>query len=419
MTRSLRVLVGLCAALGLLLAVPNLKRVFPDRASGRIARYRSLDAWLDAHALPQDRVLVPEPAARHFRARTVVPAPAGADTQALMDLLRDEHPAYCLAFKSLAWDGVRAQVWFRDRYHPVQRSEDAADGSAPLTLFLYRPTRFDRGVSLPLALAFVDDAGTRVDLEAVRVSSSRIVPGEPLAVTLTWGPPEPDDLPLEVALHLRERVNARIWTRVRGDVPRRHFVLTPPETVPEGTYALDVALYHPSGQPLRAVTPESQSRTGPQTLATLTHPPDVSLESPDPDFPIRASLGDAIDLVGYDVPAWVSPGETFRVALYWHAVREPADDYMVFVHVLDGEGQLLAQSDGKPVYWTYPTDVWQGGEIVRDVHVMTLDPEIVRQDAQVRVGMVASGSGIRLPITRASGERVPNGALPLHILRVR
>ncbi len=247
------------------------------------------------------------------------------------------------------------------------------------------------------------------------------MPGEPIAVTLFWSPPRPDALPARVVLQLHARDGGRSWARTQGGVPHPSYTLTPPESAPEGAYTLDLALYQPNGRPLRPVTPESDSRAGSEfhTLADLTHPPDVSREAPDPDVPIRAALGDAIELVGYDIPDWVSPGETFRIALYWRAVQPPPDDYTVFVHVLDDEMQMLAQGDGKPVYGFHPTEAWQAGEVIRDVHVMTLDPGIVRQNARVQVGMYAADSGERLPVTLASGEAAPQRALRLHTLRVR
>lgn len=414
-----RTFAGLILVLALLLAVPPLIRMWRFRSAGRRALYEDVAAYLGDASLPTDRIAVPEGARGHFRALDTRPIPTHLDASELTALLKTERPAYCLALNSIAWDEVRAQPWFRDHYQPVYTGRDAYDTVTPLTLYLYRPTPFDRGPWIPQDLVFTDGGAVAVELEAVRVSETRIVPGEPLYVTLRWGPRRPDDPPVNVALQIWDRADGALWDLAVGDRGQDEYVLTPPDDAPVGRYTLDAVLTLPNGQPLRPTGADEGSIRSSVSLVTLRHPPDVSREPMEPDHSLRADFGTRISLRGYDLPAWSPPGGAVRIALYWHARQTPTDDIKVFVHVQDGDGRLLAQSDGKPVYWFYPTVAWQAGETIRDVHVLALPASASRDNAQVYVGMYRVADGVRLPIAGAPEGRADNGRLHLGELRIR
>jgi hypothetical protein len=53
-------------------------------------------------------------------------------------------------------------------------------------------------------------------------------------------------------------------------------------------------------------------------------------------------------VMGYDMSE-ARAGEPTVLRLYWQAENATADDYHVFVHVLDSEGALVAQADGTPL----------------------------------------------------------------------
>jgi len=78
--------------------------------------------------------------------------------------------------------------------------------------------------------------------------------------------------------------------------------------------------------------------------------------------------------------------------LRWQALRKPPADYTVFVHVLDARGQVIEQSDSPPQAGTYPTSLWDAGEIVQDVHQMTVPP-----GATLEVGLYTQPDVQRLP----------------------
>lgn len=87
----------------------------------------------------------------------------------------------------------------------------------------------------------------------------------------------------------------------------------------------------------------------------------------DPRTPSGASLGrGALTLDGYAHPAEVAAGATLPLALYWKANQPLPADYTVFVHLVDAQGNKLAQRDTPPLDGARPTTTWQPGELLRD-----------------------------------------------------
>lgn len=69
------------------------------------------------------------------------------------------------------------------------------------------------------------------------------------------------------------------------------------------------------------------------------------------DDMIFAELGDQIRLTGYHTNIPVSDlkaGETVTVDLGWQAVKPIGESYIVFLHVTDGTGNIVAQQDALP-----------------------------------------------------------------------
>ena len=70
-------------------------------------------------------------------------------------------------------------------------------------------------------------------------------------------------------------------------------------------------------------------------------------------YPIQhAATGQlgTIRLIGYDLAEESSrPGDMLPFHLYWQATAATEADYQVFNHLLDGEGNLVAQADGPPL----------------------------------------------------------------------
>jgi hypothetical protein len=384
--------------------------------------YRELAAWLEDNALPDESVGVQEPEAwARLTGLPLVALPADGAAAVLLESLAELRPDYCVALRSVSWEGVQASPWFRERYRRVASAAAVDDPLAPLTLYRYHPSPFETGETLLLGLTLQDEAVGHIAMDSVQLSSQRLESGEPVYVSLTLSGDVRESLRVEWLL--RDSVSGRVWLRdahgepgglptdawpVRGTVTERHIV-APPDDLPPGDYALELAFTRPNLAPFAE----------PVWVATLLRPPDVSRTPLSPDHPLDIAVGNAITLAGYDAPQRLPPGDTLRVALYWQVQDVVVEDLKVFVHLFSSEGTLVAQSDVVPVGWAYPTTAWQPGETVRDVHVISLDGELPRGDYRVVVGMYDPVTGERLALRDAGGLPIADDAAELFVLRVR
>lgn len=116
-----------------------------------------------------------------------------------------------------------------------------------------------------------------------------------------------------------------------------------------------------------------------------------------------AQFGDAINLRHLDA---TQLGErTLLVTLVWEAEVIPPASYVAFVHVLDEDGNLIAQHDGIPVTGFRPTPSWQPGERVVDEHWIELPLPVTGLDrATVSTGLYRPEDVTRLDRSDGSGE---------------
>jgi hypothetical protein len=95
-----------------------------------------------------------------------------------------------------------------------------------------------------------------------------------------------------------------------------------------------------------------------------------------PEHVVGATLDGSLTLVGHNMePSEPGPGQELEVSLYWRVEEELSQDYHTYVHVLDKDGQTVAQSDHRPGQEYYPSSLWQPGEILLDVHVLPIPAE--------------------------------------------
>jgi hypothetical protein len=129
---------------------------------------------------------------------------------------------------------------------------------------------------------------------------------------------------------------------------------------------------------------------------------------------LRASLGDGVMLLGYDLSAEeIDPGDSLRLILYWQATGDIGRDYKVFTHLADGQDRIWGQKDSQPVNGLYPTSHWQPGRVIRDIYDIAVPEDTPAGQYGFFVGMYAPDSGERLPALGANGQRLPADRIPL------
>jgi hypothetical protein len=222
-------------------------------------------------------------------------------------------------------------------------------------------------------------------------------PGDPLLLTLFWQAPGPaPGMPERLTLQLRDAAGDEVaaWQvpPVRADYPpsawtpgllRGQQQLRLPATLPDGELQFWL-----EEVPLGALAVTAPPRT---------------FEEPDYAAPVDATLGESARLAGYSlapaggIEALAETDASLRVRLVWQALAEMATSYRVFVHLVDGEGDLVAQADGEPADWTRPTTGWAPGEYIVDEHVLRLPDALPPGPLSLRVGLYEAATGTRLP----------------------
>lgn len=104
-----------------------------------------------------------------------------------------------------------------------------------------------------------------------------------------------------------------------------------------------------------------------------------------------------LSLIGYDLNAdEVQTGGTLAFTLYWQASRPAHRPYTVFTHLVDADGELVAQEDHWPVAGQWPPTCWRQGEIVADPYRMALPASLPSGHYSLLVGMYDDADGTRL-----------------------
>lgn len=117
-----------------------------------------------------------------------------------------------------------------------------------------------------------------------------------------------------------------------------------------------------------------------------------------------ASLGPLARLVGYDLDTRRAyPGGRVPVTLYWQVLAEFPAGYQIFTH-LEGDSGPVAQSDGVPVCWSYPTDTWRPGQIIADQHALSLAPDLQPGSYPLTVGFYLADTFERLDLLDEAGN---------------
>jgi 4-amino-4-deoxy-L-arabinose transferase-like glycosyltransferase len=156
-----------------------------------------------------------------------------------------------------------------------------------------------------------------------------------------------------------------------------------------------------------------------RSYAVAYHLPARDASVPQPPHPAGAILGGAAELLGYSVDAErVAPGSSLHLTLHWRVLAPLDRDYTVFTHLLGGHnpatnGPVWAGHDGQPVSGRYATTAWQPGEVILDVHPLSLPSDAPPGQYRIEVGLYDLATMARLPAVDVDGERLPDDAVIL------
>ncbi len=235
------------------------------------------------------------------------------------------------------------------------------------------------------------DAATRV-----------IVPGAPLDLTIYWHAIRwPHHYTgVKMYVHLLDDQN-RMWGQVDrkpiedkpglvrwplGVMHTERFAIPVPADAPPGRYAVEVGAY-----PVLTTRNLPLTEAGGRPLERLLIGPFKIPLPPTGERPQRElnrTFGARIVLWGFDLSAReVRSGEMLVVRLYWQTVKDMDEDYTVFVHLAGEDGRPLAQCDSQPRGGSYPTSIWESGEVIADDCALAVPPAIAPGTYHLLVGL--------------------------------
>jgi 4-amino-4-deoxy-L-arabinose transferase-like glycosyltransferase len=262
----------------------------------------------------------------------------------------------------------------------------------------------------------------QVRLLGMEVSPDEIQAGDTVDVTLYW---EAQSSP---PAHLRAVV--QIWTIGGRFLGQRDATpageVYPPDLWLPGDVVRDVYRVRVNEDGPAMCRVAVRVLTSDELLGEVSSPAVLRLTGPalssdGVEYPLEYTFDGKIELIGYSLPNGPpsSASESLAIVFYWHALTEIDEDYTVFLHLLnedrDGaDSGLVGQSDGPPFDNDYPTSYWLPGQILGDVHVLSLDGARPA-NVYLLVGLYRLADGMRLPIHTATGERIPDDAIKLDI----
>jgi hypothetical protein len=116
-------------------------------------------------------------------------------------------------------------------------------------------------------------------------------------------------------------------------------------------------------------------------------------------------FGHAVELLGYQVESPIKAGKPLNMKTYWKATGALPKFLTVFVHVMDQNGQIVAQLDRESVL----ADTLQPGDVFMQLHSIDLPADLPPGSYRLALGLYASDSGQRLPLYEVDalrGDRV-------------
>ena len=111
-----------------------------------------------------------------------------------------------------------------------------------------------------------------------------------------------------------------------------------------------------------------------------------------PPRPLSVDFAAPIRMTGYDLR---KTGETWEVNLWWETSEPLPVDYLVFVHLIGPDGELVAQHDRIAGADAYPTSRWAPGTKLRDRFFLHV-PDGACPGCTLRVGLYTDQG--RLPL---------------------
>lgn len=309
-----------------------------------------------------------------------------------------------------------------------------------LALFLFKEAFIDPHTSwfrkhspLPTVLGAQHAAqinlGDQVRFLGYDLADDAVRQGEDLRLVLYWQAQQPLEKQYSAFAHLDAPPHYTTWAGSDnlnpGGIPtsrwaptlytRDEHTISIPTDVPPVAYLLQVGLYDKVTGKRLPVLSEGGQFAGDsiplQTVHVLRAQPIHVGRLPHRDGSL---LGGKIELLGYELKEEpMRAGGVLALNLYWQAKGKVEESYIVFAHLLDGQGNIQGQQDGVPVEGMYPTSSWLAGQVVEDRHRIPIVATAPAGSYRLAVGMYRLDSLERLEAVDSEGNSWPENQIVL------
>lgn len=127
-------------------------------------------------------------------------------------------------------------------------------------------------------------------------------------------------------------------------------------------------------------------------------------------IPLKVNLANVITLESAELRQnTFRPGDIIAVTLRWRSIRATPTNYVVFVHLIGPQGNLVSQEDIEPFT---PTSAWSPGMGIADPHQVAIPAICPPGRYQLRTGMYPQGQpAARLPVVDPGETTVESNSI--------
>jgi hypothetical protein len=111
--------------------------------------------------------------------------------------------------------------------------------------------------------------------------------------------------------------------------------------------------------------------------------------APTMKYPANAALEDKLVYLGMDVDVdKVVPGKAFTLTHYWKVEKAVPEGWKLFVHLEAPDSKKShLNADHVPINGKYPINIWKPGEIIRDIHRVSVPQNWPADALEIYVGL--------------------------------
>lgn len=282
---------------------------------------------------------------------------------------------------------------------PQANIEGAAPTANPqiASVQITRPPHPADPASLDLTTSLNRPVAPGIDLIGVAMEPAANDVGQPFHLILGWRAVDTPLYPISGALVWFDEAGRNQGSRSlqvptdqwrAGDVWKSVHLLYVPAGLQSGEYRVWLGLSGPLGQRLGE---------GATIGAMQVGAPPRSFDPPDPQHVAGIEWANGIRLLGFDLPAPpIAPGSSAHLTFYWQPQDELNHNLTLFVHLIDGQGNIVAQRDQIPLGGARPTMGWAPGEVVTDSLDLSIGAGVPPGDYSIRIGWYDAQTGERI-----------------------